>query len=184
VGLLVTCEERCGSEVFVTTLVLGAGRVAASYRKRRATRAGAQAVFFEAAEGLQGSILICFDAENADVRDEAFCGPLRRSRETALAVFNPTHIRALESAPAWRTALSTMHGKFAKRCGDEAVLLMRCDQPAPSGAGSSQLIGPDGSVSCASAGPCVLNVFISPDASNRLSRHLKARVLVLRCCVS
>ncbi len=178
-GLIVTCRELEGANVFVTTVVLDDGVLVTSYRKRRATRSNAHAegkepVFFEACGGVSASILICFDAENADVRDEVFRAPHRRGE--TMAVLNPTHIPPLQSAPAWRTALTSMVSKFAKRCGDESVVLLRCDQPLPAGAGSSQLIGPNGSVSCASAAPCALSVFVPTDSTERLSNYLKVRM--------
>jgi predicted amidohydrolase len=168
VGLCFTCDEADGKDIFCSCLFLRNGQLVGKYRKRRATRVGAhaegtEAFFFQADEQTLGSVLICFDVENAGVRDEVFC-------KRNLMVFNPTLIAVVGSVPAWKSAMDTMRNKFERMCLLQNVSLLRCDQSHPVGCGSSQLIAPCSSVSVASYSSQRLDVFV--DVNDRFAEFV------------
>ncbi len=174
-GLCFCCMELSGKDEFVTSVFLQGGCLVGSYRKRCATRTGAhkegeEEFFFDffTENRLKGSVLICFDVENARVRDPVF-------EKRPHVVFNPTQIPCLTSmtpnvsslsvAPMWKSALESMRNKFERTCALSRVHLLRCDLSAPFAAGSTQMIGPSSSVSVASSAPHRLDVFL-PDSDN------------------
>lgn len=192
--LLGTCPETDGPSVYVTSMVLEAGVVACKYRKRKAVTTGAhaegtEAVLFRshALGDAATSIMICFDVENADVRDETLA--LRPK-----VLLNPTRIPAPNAAmrkyeqvfvASWRSALESMRAKFQRLCGlvrgrgegprsvlntdasrwQHNVWLARADCADPS-AGTSQLIGPYSTISAPHFGCALVHGFIDEDDSN------------------
>jgi predicted amidohydrolase len=121
--VLGSCDEMDGPQRYVTCFCVEDGRICCRYRKRHATRTGAHAEGKEVGQwncsrvnGALCGVLICFDAENADVRDEALA-------HKPHIMFNPTWIPSPSTAfarngdlvaPGWRTAIDSMRLKFQR----------------------------------------------------------------------
>jgi hypothetical protein len=166
-----TTMERAAGKVFKSAVVLDrTGAVAGSYRKRKPVAMehitpGTENLFIDLPQ-LRGkvAVLICFDIENADVRDEVLS-------EKPVLLLNPVHIGDASSGgdqvsdQNWRNAVSFMRRKLEKISLDHDIDIIRCDMPKPYGAGSSQAIGPWRTILCPSPSESSFVVELHPRGS-------------------
>jgi predicted amidohydrolase len=170
--LLGSCMERCGNQVFATSILVGPDGPAGSYRKRFPDVGGGTSI----AEGselggvfdvqMRGSpapgsdsgadheglvrvrlgVAICFDFENKELSDALF------AREPTI-ILNPVHIpRApVSAAPGaadlevstWRAASDTVARRWERHMLEKATALVRIDLPQRcSGTGTSIICVP------------------------------------------
>jgi len=102
------------------------------------------------------AVLICLDAEDAQLRDEVI-------RLGARVVINPIHIPATDGAqPQWQVALDAMGENFSHVCNAHRITWLRCDLPFPHGMGSSQAVGAELTHRAASMDCHVLPVLVYP----------------------
>jgi hypothetical protein len=154
-AVLGTMSERTAAGTYhCTALVVGpTGELVATYRKRAtlgvSQTPGKAPCCFDTPFGKVG-VMICYDAENETVVREAL-------EYDPVLMLNPVHISAgnigaIDSLGGgdvtkarnarWRTSLESMARYMdhlvGKKCGGR-VVWVRCDQPFPIGAGTSQV---------------------------------------------
>jgi hypothetical protein len=148
-------SERVSDSVYhCTALIISpSGELATTYRKRAtlgvSQTPGTAPCVFQTEHGLVG-VLICYDAENPQYVNEAL------DLEPVL-ILNPVHISsaALRSGISsgnrgnkqerdlrWRTSMESMGRHVDRIVARERgkVAWIRCDQPYPIGAGTSQIV--------------------------------------------
>lgn len=165
VGIIVSCEEAERSKIYVSCFAIELGGVVCRYRKRRAVHAGTHAEGNEVGEfdsqlllaepschpewstaplprrGVKCAVMICFDVENADVRDETLAVQPK-------VLFNPTWIpsqaASMRKYPSmfvagWRSALDSMRFGFllSSSIFFRALLTMVAERNSSACAGST-----------------------------------------------
>jgi len=144
--VLGTVCEFAGRDLYVTCVTIdNKGEIACAYQKRKPTIEGAHMkgtkVGIWETEFGTASTMICFDVENADIRNETL-------EYNPYLLFNPTLIpdnASMRKYPdiyygGWRTALDSVSDKFESICSTHGVNIIRCDIAHPA-KGSSQTIG-------------------------------------------
>ena len=143
----VTSTSNKKTTFHCTALIVGPdGKLVTTYRKRatqgNVTTPGERPCCFDTKFGKVG-VMICYDAENQQFLQEALA-------MKPVLMLNPIHISAgalsnsnsnRERHAQWRTSLESM-GRYIDRVVSKEngqVTWIRCDQPYPIGAGTSQI---------------------------------------------
>jgi hypothetical protein len=181
-GIYIVCgsmDEPCmtrlqtnGSHMnYITSVVVGPdGNAVGAYRKRKIHDHQAQLMgdrpFVFNVPGLgMSAVLICYDAEDRELRDEVI-------DLGAQCVLNPIHIPdrgcGVQDAQAlqrvWQTSCDQMAEDLTYICHKRGITWVRCDRPYPGGMGSSQVIGPEITYRFCSMYDEVLPVCLLPSA--------------------
>lgn len=131
-----------GAKVYCTALIVSPdGSLHATYRKRATLSnfqtPGNSICTFDTSFGRVG-VMICYDAENHQFVEETIAAK-------PIMILNPIHISAglgssgADSQSKWRIALESMGRYIDHIVAETGVTWVRCDQPYPCGAGTSQV---------------------------------------------